>query len=81
VARRGAVAVSTDPAGAAEIDGTVLRAGAPAGRAPCSVRCPRSCTAIRRRRCASSGVTGTSGKTTTTYLVEADCARPAGPRA
>ena len=43
-------------------------------RAPCSAPSPPGSTATRRTRLRMFGVTGTNGKTTTAYLVEARCA-------
>ena len=72
---RGAVAVLTDPTGrddALATGAAGLRGRRPAGR-PRRGRRPRA-TASPARRLAVLGITGTNGKTTTAYLVEAGLA-------
>ena len=72
------MAVLTDPAGAAQLirpapaaPVSVSRCWSPTTRGRCSAASPRRSTATRAARLAVVGVTGTSGKTTTCYLLEA----------
>ena len=71
----GAAAILTDPAGA-DLIGADRRRGAarpgrrrPARRARCGRR--RGCTATPREDLATTGITGTNGKTTASYLLDA----------
>ena len=71
---RGAVAVLTDAAGVAEMRSPRpkrCRSWCTRRRAACSASWPPRSTDGRPSGCAVIGITGTSGKTTTTYLVEA----------
>ena len=72
----GAVAVLTDAAGAAELHAQIGPRPAPCRScctphpAACSAAWPPPCIQTRPIGWRSSGITGTSGKTTTTYMVE-----------
>ena len=72
----GAVAILTDPAGGAADRGGRSGAGRPGPGRERSARAagcgrPTGSTATRRGTCARTGITGTNGKTTTSYLLDA----------